>query len=53
MSLDKLINSVGFWGASPPDPPGSASPRIGLPKLSSAKQNKRFLLLFLDKEECH
>jgi hypothetical protein len=39
-----------FWGARPPNPPGSASPRAGSP-CSSAKQNKRFLLLFLEKEE--
>jgi hypothetical protein len=93
--LDRL---VGFWGARPPNPPESASPRSGVNnqsfceaeqmifasfsgkrrillldccifgghapqtplgrlrrvlgvKLSSAKQNKRFLLLFLEKEE--
>jgi hypothetical protein len=36
-----------FLGA---DLPGSASPRVGVNK-PSAKQSKRFLLLFLEKEE--
>jgi hypothetical protein len=36
------------WGQAP-KPPGSASPSFGY-RMSSAKQNKRFLLLFLEKE---
>jgi hypothetical protein len=40
-----------FWVASPPDPPlGRLRRDLGI-KLYSAKQNKRFLLLFLEKEE--
>jgi hypothetical protein len=40
---------VVFWGARPPRV-GFAERRANKP---SAKQNKRFLLLFLEKEEDH
>jgi hypothetical protein len=46
-----LDQVVVFWGHAP-RPPGSASPSVGSNK-PSAKQNKRFLLLFLEKEEYH
>jgi hypothetical protein len=39
-----------FTGDTPPDPLGRLRRILGSPQ-SSAKQNKRFLLLFLEKEE--
>jgi hypothetical protein len=45
--LDELLN---FWGARPPNPPGSASPKVGQLKVF-CEAELRFLLLFLEKEE--
>jgi hypothetical protein len=39
-----------IWGASPPDPPGSASPSSGWSKVFCGAE-LRVLLLFLEKEE--
>jgi hypothetical protein len=45
-----LVDSSIFWGARPQTPLGRLRRVMGL-KGPSAKQNKRFLLLFLEKEE--
>jgi hypothetical protein len=41
-----------FWGASPPDPHGSASPRFGI-KTGLLRSRTTLFASFLEKEEEH
>jgi hypothetical protein len=47
-----MLHVLCLAGGMPPDPQGRLRRDLGM-EWPSAKQNKRFLLLFLEKEEYH